>query len=428
MLTDTLMHAPSVQRFVDVLFDDLSTRRSHLVLFPTGAEPIDLWPALEGRLFRQDFYVEEIVLPELPSKERPVIALGEALDVQWPEASSPRSVANLMISGDLPQIIHLKGFEELPEPDRKTWVKFVLDWTQTSKSLSDRNFDPPALSIFTPGPALPDRVPESDLHLSVHYWWGLPSALEIQILCRSENADSQCSPLHRWREHLVPAITGNDIALAEYLWDCLHLDCEQLLPLLQVFGEQRGWTPDLLQAWDIEDFLPTLTGIHSPHLPPSRWHQLWAHRVLNWTPEYGPELHAAALALLGRAEDLQHRLWRGQTNLALPLIDDIRISICRHLSQQYGEDWPLRWCPPDIAEEADAVRDSPFACQWGHLVHLFRNCGSLRRERPLLQPAELTREIRNTLAHYRPITLRDFERLWREIGRLRRRITVSSPA
>lgn len=157
MLTDTLMHAPSVQRFVDALFDDLSTRRSHLVLFPTEAEPIDLWPALEGRLFRQDFYVEEIVLPELPSKERPVIALGEALDVQWPEASSPRSVANLMISGNLPQIIHLKGFEELPEPDRKTWVKFVLDWTQTSKSLSDRNFDPPALSIFTPGPALPDR-------------------------------------------------------------------------------------------------------------------------------------------------------------------------------------------------------------------------------------------------------------------------------
>ncbi len=430
MLTDTIMQAPSVQRLVDALFCDLSTRRSQLLLLPAGAESIDLWPALEGRLLSRDFYVEEILLPELPNKDRPVRALGEALNVQWPEASSPRSVANLMISGGLPQIIHLKGFEELPEPVRVTWLDFLRAWTQTSKSLSDRNLDPPALSIFTPGSALPDQVPESDLHLSVHYWWGLPSALEIQMLCRSENADSERSPRRRWREHLTPAITGNDIALAEYLWDRLHLDCEQLLPLLRAFGERRGWTPQLLHDWNIEDFLPALTGkeLRSPRLPPSRWYQLWAHGVLHWTPEYGPELHPAALAVLGRAEDLQHRLWRGQTHLALPLIDNIRISICRHLSQQYGEDWPLRWCPPDIAEEADAVRDSPFACQWGHLVHLFRNCGSLRREHPLLPVVELTREIRNNLAHYRPITLQDFERLWHEMGRIRHRITVSSPA
>lgn len=420
MLTDKLVQAPSVQQFLNILLEDLSARRNHLVLLPAGVEALDLWRAMERRLVHREFHIEEVSLPILPSDALPAVALGKALNVQWPQASSPRSVANLMISEGLPEIIHLAGFDELSESARAIWLAFLLEWTEVSKNLFDRNLTPPTLSLFTPGSVfLPRQVPESALHLSVQYWWGLPSALEVQMLCRSESARGERSPLHRWREHLIPAVIGNDLPLAEHLWDHLHLDCNQLLPLLRAFGEQRGWTSQLLQTWGVEDFLLTPTSNDTRPSPiPSHWYQLWTHGALNWTPEYGLELHPAALALLGRAEDLQHRLWRGQTSLLLPLIDKVRLTICRHLSQRYGENWPVRWRQPDVAEEAAAVRDNPFACQWGHLSQLLKNCGSLRQERHLLPVVDLTRWVRNQLAHYRPIKLRDFEGLWREIYQL----------
>ena len=422
--------APSVQQFLNALLNDLSERRSLLVLLPAGIEAINLWYAMEGHLGRQDLCIEEVSLPILPTKSSPTVALGEALNIQWPEASSPRSIANLMISEGLPEVIHLTGFDKLSEPARATWLIFLSQWAQVSKTLFDQEATiPPALSLFVPGSALPNQVPKSDLYLSVHYWWGLLSALEVQMLCRLKNTSSERSPLYRWREHLIPAITGNDLSLAECLWDHLHLDCNQLLPPLQAFGKQRGWTSQLLWSWGAEDFLFTLTNneMRPSHIP-SRQYQLWAHGALNWTPEYGLELHTAALALLERTEELQHRLWRGQTSLLLPLIDNVRLTICRHLNQRYGENWPVRWYQPDIAEEAAAVRDNPFACQWGHLVWLLKNCDSLRRERSLLPVVSLTRWVRNQLAHYRPIKLHDFEGLWLEMHQLQQKIKVTLSA
>ena len=427
MLADLLMQMPSVQQFLNALLDDLSERRSLLVLLPAEMEAIDLWYAIEGRLVRRDFHIEEIVLPALPTETSLPVALGKALNVQWPEDSSPRSIANLMISKGLPEIIYLTGFDELSEPAQTTWLAFLSEWAQVSKNLSDRESPgPPALILFAQGSAFPPQIPESDLHLSIHYWWGFPSALEVQMLCRLANASDERPPLHRWREHLIPSIVGNDISLAGHLWDHLHLDCEQLLPLLQSFGEQRGWTLQNLQTWGVEELLPTLTSNEtrpSRNLS-SRWHQLWTYGVLNWTPEYGIEIHTAALALLSRAEALQHRLWRGQTSLLFPLIDNLRLTICDHLSGQYGRDWPV-WLSPHDEKEDRAVRDNPLVCQWGHLARLLKNCVSLRRERLLLPVVNLTSQMRNDLAHYRPVTLRDFENLWREIRQLQQKIKIA---
>ena len=422
------MQAPSVQQFLNALLDDLSERHSLLVLLPEGIEARDPWYALEGHLVRRDFYIKEIVLPDLPTEPSPPVALGNALNVQWPGDSSPRSIANLMLSQDLPDIIHLTGFDELAESPKKTWGAFLSDWTQASKNILDREAaPPPALILFALGSAFPLPLPESDLYLAIHHWWGFPSALEVQMLCRLENANYEQVPLHRWREHLIPSLIGNDIALAGHLWDQLSLDFDQLLPLLQSYGEQRGWTHQDLQAWDVEELLPTLTSneTHLLHNSSPHWYHLWAHGLLNWTPEYGIEIHTAALALLSRTEDLQHRLWRGQTSLLFPLIDNVRLALCRHLSRQYGQDWPLRWYPPDSEEEIRAVQDSPLACQWGHLAWLLNNCGYLRGERRLRDVVQSARWMRNELAHYRPIALSHFEGLWRDIQRLRQKLRVT---
>ena len=208
--------------------------------------------------------------------------------------------------------------------------------------------------------------------------------------------------------------------LAEYLWEHLNNSFDELTKCLRSYGDALGWTPAALRQWGAEGLLINSSGNHNRRslVPPARRRMLWAHGALSWTPEYGLELHPAALVMLGRREDLKHRLWRGQATLLLPLIDGVRLTLCKQLSLRYGDDWPVRWSQPASEEEIAAVRDNPMACQWGYLEWLLRNCAHFRSERRLLPLASLMRWVRNELAHYRPVTLNDFDGIWQEIQRV----------
>jgi hypothetical protein len=85
----------------------------------------------------------------------------------------------------------------------------------------------------------------------------------------------------------------------------------------------------------------------------------------------------------------------------------------------------VRWCQPVSPEEDTAVRTSPLACQWGHLEILLRRIASLRSEERWLSLASLSRWVRNEIAHYRPITFRDFDGVWREIDRVTESMEIS---
>jgi hypothetical protein len=242
--------------------------------------------------------------------------------------------------------------------------------------------------------------------------------LELRLLCRG--ADIQADAITQWREHLLPALAGDDVALAASLWDSLSLGTCAIKQQLRLFARQRGWTVESLRDWGAEGIASTqFHNSGKPQLrPPEAVRALWAHGALSYTPEQGLELHTAAVALLEREEDLQHRLWRGQANLLLPLIDGLRLRLCAHLTRRYGSDWPIRWDKPNSSEELEAVINTPFACQWGYLRHLLRQCSAFRLERVSLPLVERSHRMRNELSHYRPIDFIDFELFWEELGKL----------
>jgi hypothetical protein len=49
---------------------------------------------------------------------------------------------------------------------------------------------------------------------------------------------------------------------------------------------------------------------------------------------------------------------------------------------------------------------------------LLKHGAFLRAERHWLPLAAIARYVRNEIAHYRPITFRDFEGIWREMERV----------
>ena len=426
-LPTALFQLPSVQRFLNRLADDLANSRNLLILLPVGVDPLEVSAALRAELWRRGFTFEEVLLSGLPKDRVPVSVLSEGLGISWDPPDTPRTIQNLMAIEQLPDLILLEDFDQLPDPACKNWIVFLRQWAQTCQTMADRGSPTTALCMVMPAVAILPEIPESSVYLAVHWWWGFPSALEMHMLCRLSNEHDSWDTMARWREYMLPALVGNDVPLASYLWNDLHVPLDILLSHLRSYAEQRDWKAEALRTWGAGGM--AVASNRDQRLmqlfPPIDLRTLWAHGAIGWTLEYGLEVHAAVLALLGRREELQHRLWRGQAELLLPIIDQIRLALCDHLTCTYGSDWPVRWCQPVSPEEDAAVRNSPLACQWGHLEVLLRRSASLRSEERWLPLASLSRWVRNEIAHYRPITFRDFEGVWREIDRVTESMEMS---
>ena len=413
-----LFQTPRAQQFMNNVIEDLRQGRSVLLLIPVGHNLRPMWELVREELLRLEFHIGDIWLPGLASDQGVVAAISDALQVQWDSSESPRTLDNLFLSTQMPDIVYLEGFSELPTPERPAWAGFLYQWAEGNHRVADRGGISRSLFIVASAPEILPYLPNTDIHLAVYWWCGIPSALELQLLCRSEENGAKLTARSRWREHIIPSLAGGDIILANHLWDNIQLDTEELIGQLRVFAKERGWTTTILQKWGVADMDEDMPDSYEPasHGPPVRLRNLWAQGAIVWTQEYGFELHSAALLVLEQHEELSHRIWRGQAALLLPEIDALRLELCNCFTRHHGSDWPLLE-PSRSPEENKAVRNNPLACQWGHLESLLRNCRILRSERNRLPLVRQARYIRNELAHYRPIDFSTFESICQEIRR-----------
>jgi hypothetical protein len=110
-----------------------------------------------------------------------------ALGISWDPPNTPRTIQNLMAIEQLPDLILLEDFDQLPDPACKNWIVFLRQWAQACQTMADRGFLTTALCMVMPAVAVLPEIPESSVYLAVHWWWGFPSALEMHLLCRSSN-------------------------------------------------------------------------------------------------------------------------------------------------------------------------------------------------------------------------------------------------
>jgi len=412
-LDSGLFQTPRAQRFMSDVTEDLRQGRSVLLIIPAGHNLSSMWQLLREGLLRLEFHVEDIWLPGLSVEQGVVAALSDTLQIQWVSSESPRILDNLLLSDRLPDIMHLEGFSELSIPERSAWSSFLYHWAEANHRVADRGGISRSLFIVASAPEILPYLPNTDIHLAVYWWCGIPSALELQLLCRSEGNGTNLSARSRWREHIIPSLACGDIALASHLWDHIYSDTKELGNQLRLFAGERGWTTNILRKLGVANMDGNMPDSQEPAFygPPIRLRNLWAQGVIVWTQEYGFEFHSAALLVLEQHEELSHRIWRGQAPLLLPEIDALRLELCSYLTRHYGSDWPLLE-PCRSPEEDKAVRNNPLACQWGHLELLLRKCNLLRSESHRLSLVRQVREIRNELAHYRPINFSTFESVW----------------
>lgn len=413
---------PTATQLLDRIIADLINRRSILVLLPEGVEPALLRNPIEEWLARSGLKYYRFSLGLLDQQASPVTSLGAFLNVQWNPSSVPRTVVNLIRCAELPNVLMLDDVEHLDTSLRKNWMRLMRQWAEAVHYLSDTGelTLPTSLCFIAPAVAVRSMLPDEDVFLAHHVWWGIPSALETRLLCRLMNHTATRDVRHRWRESILPALCGGDWSLAQYLWDKTQCDLGHLVEALREYAALRRWSVEVLRKAGASDFLSVhdTEETRSSKGPPARWVDLWQEGVLHWTPEYGLELHSAALAVLDEEQTIRHRLWRGQAELVLPVLDVLRLRICNHLTVRYGPDWPVRWAKPDSETDRKSVTDDPLAVEWGYLEWLLRNCSSLSSERRWASLAARARFIRNEISHYRPVAFGDFEQLWQGMCRL----------
>jgi hypothetical protein len=383
---------PSVTSFLDSVVTDLLGGRSVVVLLPPGTPSARIVEALARRLYTKHRSVYQSAGP-----------FSSVVDLAARVLGGSQSV-----SADLPSILSDPGFPEVVVIDidgeghgsAKTAMTMIVEWAVHARRQSAKFNEVRSLLLVTEARDVIDPLPLTDTHLSIRWWWGFPSELEVRLLARGEEA-GRPNQGDLWGECVAAAFGCGDASLTVSLLGKTLLSLNDCSEFLREYSREVGIG---LSSISTDAFRP-YAGKPPPERPERNRQHHWATGQLVCSFEHGVEVHPAALALmLGGEDELSKRLWRSQASALLPVVDRVRAVVCRQLAREYGAAWYDRLnCRPKEERDKDRLRVDPLDAELGLLMTLFR------RGLPssLLQRWEKSigycYEIRNSLAHYHPV-------------------------
>ena len=416
-LEEVAYSLPSTQAFLDAIARSV-VQNVVIVLLPDN-----LSREMVGRLVRNRLdMMAGFSLCELsdPGQSDPLTASAETMSASWASDWTRRSIENLLCCAGLPDLLYVHRIGS----DGSRWSDFIEGWA--NERLKLRNSGHPKIPSLCVVAKLRDfefRLPQAEEGITYQWWWGFPSALEMRLACRIANEeDGNSLEVGRWREHVLPGLVGSDVQLALEIWTEVDKDTEHIIGSLMDFWDNVEEPAAISPVDTLLEVVKNYQGAFAigQELPKDIW-EPWAKGGLVYTPEHGLEVHPALLAHSGHRVDVEKRLWRGQAELLLPILNEIRLRICTELIDEYGSDWPFKWREPASAYDLEQVKITPLATELGHINYLFATAGQghpLNAMRHLSDLVLNARNMRNQVAHNKPVVYRYFELLCQERNRV----------
>ena len=415
MDVEQIVHSlPSAQTFVNSIANHDGAGVKIVLL------PDNLSREMAGRLVRNRFGVMGLSVRGLfePGSTSPVTASASAMNVSWPSPRTLRTVRNLLNCEELPDVYYVHRIGR-----RREWADFIRGWADEYHSLrTSRNHSVPSLCVMGKLRDFDFSLPAPAPDLSFHWWWGFPSTLEMRLACRIASilyGDDDLATA-QWREYVLPGLVGSDVQLAQHMWNRILGGTDQVMSgLVEYWHSLERSDVD----WVVDTALEHVTEVRGRYIlgqeVPENLRRLWASGGLVYTAEYGLEVHPALLAQSHRAT-VEHMLWRGQSELILPLVNEIRLKVCQDFTEKYGSDWPVRWVPPVNEQQEEEARRSPLGTELSHVNYLLQSLGVRNRHHDLYEKKSLgdliliAKNLRNEIAHYSPVSLQEFLELCKE--------------
>ena len=409
---------PSTLAFINAITDD-DGNGVKVVLLPNN-----LSREMVGRLVRNRLDSLRLAVNSLfdPGEASPVSASANAMNAAWPSPRTLRTVPNLLRCENLPDVLYVHRIGS-----STAWTEFIESWASEYRHLwASGNAAIPSLYVIAKLRDFDFALPEPKPGLTYHWWWGFPSMLEIRLACRIAGEQLRGDDATaRWREYVLPGLVSSDVQLAEFMWDVVLDNSGQVTEGLSQYWDSLEHTEVGNSIDEVIESVESNQAVYGIGQDlPQHLHKLWADGGLVYTNEYGLEVHPGLLAHHGRLESIQHMLWRGQSELILPVVNEIRLKICRDFTVTYGSDWPTRWARPSYAYDTEEANGSPLGTELGHINYLLQNMGVHDQSHDLFQKRLLSalvlvaRRLRNEIAHYNPVSFRDFASLYEERSRM----------
>lgn len=397
MNPDLALHVlslPGAQRFIDKILQTLQDGISIILVYPDDQVGNSLEEALIKSLNGNKSFLESELLDLCTNpRQEPFLFLKDAFS----DMDQCGYLEKVVEERSLPDVMILKGIRICPPDIQDKWIQTMVRWAEACRSSGGVK----TMILMLPADiATKKKLPPSDIRLVYQIWAGLPSALEVRLLCRLQADEINAEGL--WREFLLSSLAGNDIGLCEWLWDDVFSSPDRIVKSIAGYANEQGWTPDSVNGW-MNSWKPKPAGLDFWLMPTDKNFYHLCQKMTLYTPEYGEEMNPAILAVNGKANGIDHRIWRAQAALILPMIDDVRRKICDLMTAGHGDGWAV------INGE---VFSPPL--ELGNLKVVFDTLDITSVERKEWREDVChTWKLRNLLAHYETVSFADFEKFWK---------------
>ena len=422
-LADELSGLPTLRHYVAQVTQDLRDGRSVLWLVPrvSGGE----WLVQMALNECQEHLCRDTrrVVLEEPDQlaAGPAEFLREVLDLPSDPlaATGVRHMQQTYQHEQLPGVLFLDATRlrtaqaDIGRVSRQL-ARLYSDWVLADTSAAGgRPLAPRPLLLASALPIEPDPIAVASVRASLRCYWGVLTQLDVRYAVQVCARDAGDVWMSTWADAVYAELAGFDLELVEWLWDRSPDNDADLGAVLQEYAHSRGWgrlvRPELLGLVRDANRIPR--EVSRSCLEPRRelW-DAWLAGLVAVIPPGGVELHSSALALLGRDEDLQHRVWRGQVRTIMPVLDSARVALCSRLTDAFGPHWTHFRAPVDTTSVSGDPNQP--VTEWGHLQAVWHSqqveSTHLARHRDEVLSFW---KARNDLAHHRVLRRQRFRRV-----------------
>ncbi len=299
---------------------------------------------------------------------------------------------------------------------REAWVHLLTSAGEHAQACGGAPFSLVALL----DPSLP--LPKENVFLRLVRWWGVQRLVDVECAVEryfTANLPRRAAETY-WLRAACRGVACWDPDVAQMILEKRPLSVDDIV---QCLGEDsNGIKLAVPPSTVMDSFVPYGHRVRAPEMDPNL-SRLWKAGLVEWIDGSGIVVHSLALACHGGRNAIAKRLWQGQTEVLLPLVEHVRQAVLDWLNSAFGDTW-IHLCTPDEGHLSGVMEEiGPLA------HHAFGPKSPLRaRNHPGFPTARSValawKGIRNRLAHKEvvPVTelstalsrYEQFVRRWRQ--------------